>query len=65
MNAHFEKEFLEKSGLRSEDYEKIIDEWDDAFCRVMERMFNKFPEKMSNEIIDILLERERKIEKED
>ena len=57
-----DKEFIEKAGLGEGMGRYILEKWEELIGEVYHGMYTVFPEQMNVDIINLLLERERKVE---
>lgn len=56
-----DKEFIEKAGLGEGMGRYILKKWEELIGEVYHKLYTDFPEQMSMDIINLLLEREREI----
>jgi len=57
-----DEEFIEKAGVGDGMGKFILDKWEELMGEVYHGMYTVFPEQMNVEMINLLLERERKVE---
>lgn len=57
-----DKEFIEKAGLGEGLGKYILEKWEELIGEVYHGMYTAFPLQMNVDIINLLLERERKVE---
>lgn len=61
LEEKIDEKYFEKSGLTDSEWISILDTWEGLMGTVYARMWDDFPGVMSEDLMNILLEREREI----
>ena len=61
MEEEANAKFIEKAGISKTMGLLILDKWEDLIGEVYHKLYTDFPEQMTVDIINLLLEREREI----
>jgi hypothetical protein len=61
LENKIDEKYFEKSGLTDLEWIHVLDRWESLIGTVYGQMWDAFPELMSEDLMNILLEREREI----
>ncbi len=61
LENKIDEKYFKKSGLTDSEWIHILDRWEGLMSTVYAQMWDAFPELMSEDLMNILLEREREM----
>lgn len=61
LEEKIDEKYFERSGLTDSEWINVLDRWEGLMGTVYAQMWNDFPELMTEDLMNILLEREREM----
>lgn len=61
LEEKIDEKYFERSGLTDSEWIQVLDRWEGLMGTVYAQMWDEFPELMTEDLMNILLEREREM----
>ena len=61
LEEKIDEKYFERSGLTDSEWIQVLDRWEGLMGTVYAQMWDVFPELMTEDLMNILLEREREM----
>lgn len=61
LEENIDEKYFERSGLTDSEWIQVLDRWEGLMGTVYAQMWDIFPELMTEDLMNILLEREREM----
>lgn len=61
LEEKIDEKYFEKSGLTDSEWIQVLDRWEGLMGTVYAQMWDVFPELMTEDLMNVLLEREREM----